>query len=384
VCTVNQLARHADAWDRLALTASEQLPMLSYTWVAAYLEHCLDAHLTWRCLFAYDGHELIGVLPVINRRRVFGARFDTPFDAETRSGHALSAIGREPEVLTAFLDYLAVLEPRYNWIWFHGIRNASRTFHAARAINARTVTVGAAAGRASVIPTRGSLAVYEKGLNTNFRRNLRKAHNRSTRDHEAKFRTFAAPDAASPHLLQQFLDLEAAGWKGAAGTAIKCEPHLLAFYSTLARGLSDRGWLEWHFLEFDGEPAAGIYAVRFGRSLVLPKVAYNEKYARLGPGNLLLYHVIARSYADDGIDEINCLTDMPWHDSWQVEKDEYSDMLITPYRFRPVVVGMAEIELPAAVLHSALATSWLVSLVRKAKAMWRVNGRKTISASQPR
>ncbi len=66
--TVEELAPHANAWDALALAAPEQLPMLSHAWVASFLEHQLQAGQAWRCLFAYAGDDLIGVLPVVRIR----------------------------------------------------------------------------------------------------------------------------------------------------------------------------------------------------------------------------------------------------------------------------------------------------------------------------
>jgi CelD/BcsL family acetyltransferase involved in cellulose biosynthesis len=381
VRTVKELARHADAWDRLALEAPEQHPMLSYAWVATFLEHCLDARSAWRCLFAYDGQDLVGVLPVICTRSIFGARLGAPYDRHTRSGYALLADGREHEVLAAILDSLALLEPRSVSIRFHGIRTGSLTLLATRDVTAHAVTMSAAGGRGSVISTRGSFANYERGLNANFRRNLRKAHNRATRDHDAKFRFYSGPDAAPPRLLQQFLDVEAAGWKGAAGTAIKCKPELVAFYSALAQRLSDRGWLEWHFLEFNGDPVAGHFAIRFGRSLVLPKIGYNEKHGRLGPGNMLFHHVVGRAFADEDIDEINCLTDSPWHANWHVTTEEYSDMLFTPHRLLPLAV----VVLPAVALRRAKDSAWLVKLVREGQALRaRAKDRQPHRRSSPR
>jgi CelD/BcsL family acetyltransferase involved in cellulose biosynthesis len=382
--TVKELGHHADAWDRLALAAPEQLPMLSYAWVTTFLENCIDARCTWRCLFAYEGDHLVGVLPLISTRGIFGTRLNAPFDPQTRSGHALLAAGREREALAAILDSVTSLEPRCISIRFHGIRSGSLTLLANRDTTARTATMPATAGRASVISTRGSFANYEKRLNTNFRRNLRKAHNRCLRDHESRFRVYAGPDVGPPHLLQQFFDVEASGWKGAAGTAIKCNPELVGFYSGLAQRLSDRGWLEWHFLDFDGEPVAGHFAIRFGRSLVLHKIGYDEKYARLGPGNLLFHHIVARAFADEGIDEINCLTDMPWHANWHVTKDEYSDMLLTPPRLLPYVVGKVEVELPAAALRRAKETAWLVKLVRRGRSVLaRADGRQPPRGEAP-
>jgi hypothetical protein len=135
--------------------------------------------------------------------------------------------------------------------------------------------------------------------------------------------------------------------------------------------MSDRGWLEWHFLEFDGKPVAGHMATRFGRSLVLLKIGYDENYSRLGPGNLLFHHIVARAFADDGIDEINCTTDKPWHANWQVVKDDYTDIMLTPPRLWPVVVGKVEVELPAAALRRAKEIDWLWRLARKSERLVR-------------
>ena len=97
----------------------------------------------------------------------------------------------------------------------------------------------------------------------------------------------------------------ASGWKGAAGTAIKCSPTLIEFYRVLARRLADRGWLEWQFLNFDGMPVAAHLAIRFGRSLILPNIGYDEPDARLSPGNLLFRETLTRAFADECLEEVN-------------------------------------------------------------------------------
>jgi CelD/BcsL family acetyltransferase involved in cellulose biosynthesis len=367
--TPEELACHADEWDRLALAAPERHPMLSYAWVATFFEHRIDARSSWLCLFAYDGQYLIGVLPVVRRGRLLGTQLSAPYDEHTRSGHPLLAVGREHEALAALLEALSVAEPRHVSIRFYGIRAGSPTLAAESAIPARVKTLSSIGGRGSVIPTSGSFAGYEDTLNSNFRRNLRKARNRCTKAHETAFHTYSGPDAAAPHLLQQFLEVEAAGWKGAAGTAIKCSADLVAFYTALAHRLSERRWLEWHFLELDGAPAAGHFAIRFGRSLVLPKIGYDEQHARLAPGNMLFHQIAAESFADPDTDEINCLTDMEWHANWHVMTEEYSDMIATPHQLLPSALGILEVELPAAALTRAKDSPWLVKRVRQVKAV---------------
>jgi len=173
---------------------------------------------------------------------------------------------------------------------------------------------------------------------------------------------------AAPDLLQQFLDLEKAGWKGAAGTAIACSRHRADFYTDVTQRMGERGWLEWHFLELDGAPVAAHLAIRFGRSLVLTKIAYDEAYARLGPGNLLFRALAARAFADDGIDEVNCLTNMQWHQNWAMPTVGYHDMVITRNRPLPRLAGLVEVQ-GIGLARRAQATPLGASLVQRAKAV---------------
>lgn len=372
VRTVGELARHADAWDALALAAPERLPMLSYAWVASFLDHQLQPGQAWRCLFAYAGEDLVGVLPVIGvRPGLPGVRLHGTEDAHTRSGYPLLAVDRPRETLSALLDLLDTVQPRWLWLRCSGVREGSPALSTGQLPTARTAAMSAARGDGSIVCTRGNIDEFDTRLHANFRRNLRKARNRSQREHAAVFRFQRGSDAAPVELLDRFLDLEAAGWKGTAGTAITCSPRLVDFYRALTRRLAERGWLEWHFLDLDGAAAGGHLAVRFGRSLSLVKIGYDEKFSRLGPGNLLFHETVGRAFADDDIDEVNCVTDMTWHDNWQLTKAAYSDLLISPRRLLPTAAGAVEVQLPAAIGRRARELPWLVAAVRKAKAVRR-------------
>jgi hypothetical protein len=132
--------------------------------------------------------------------------------------------------------------------------------------------------------------------------------------------------------LARFLALEASGWKGARGTALSADPALIVFYTTLTRRLAARGWLEWHSLVVDGQLIAGHLAVRFGRAMVVTKIAYDEGFARCAPGNLLFDALIERTFAEGELVEINCLTDMPWHRNWRMSQSHYIRLWLFPQR----------------------------------------------------
>jgi CelD/BcsL family acetyltransferase involved in cellulose biosynthesis len=345
--SAEDLAGHAGAWDELALAAPERLPMLSHAWVASVLEHDRP-RAPWRCLFAYEGQRLVGVLPVVRvRRRLPGVRFSGPLAAHlhTYSAYPLLDVACARPALSALLTELAVDEPRFTWLRLGGVRSDAAIMSVEELDQARLATVPAAAWRrsGSLLPLHGSFDDYQDRLSANFRRNLRKARNRCERQHDLSVRFVTGSDAGSREHFDAFLALESSGWKGAAGTAIRCSPRLEEFYWALCRRMSERGWLEWHFLEFDGTPVAGHLAIRFGRSLVLLKIAYDEAQARLGPGNLLFSDTVARAFATDGLSEINCLSDTSWHRNWCMSTVDYSDLVITPSRALPRLVGLVEV-----------------------------------------
>jgi CelD/BcsL family acetyltransferase involved in cellulose biosynthesis len=371
VDALDALAEHAEEWDRLALQAPEQNPMLSHSWVSTFLELQLDEGSTWRCVFAYAGDLLIGVLPVVRTQGLLGTRLHGLRSDDTLSGYALLRASWGDRALSAMLAHLERVEPRYLWLRMRGVYAESTLLSAVPRAHVRGTQLRSR--NLSLVPVRGDFADYEAGLSGNFRRNLRKGLARCERKHAPEFRFITGSDADSTDLFQRFVDIEAAGWKGAAGTALKCQPRVSAFYSTLVQKLARRGWLEWHFLHLDRVPVAAHLAVRFGRSLVLPKIGFDETYSRLGPGNQLFRQMLMRAYASDEIDTVNCLTDMGWHRNWNVAVHERFDVVLAPRRTLPMVASKLQVELPDAAIRHAEATPWLAAPVRRAKVMWHAS-----------
>ena len=339
---LDELEDYADAWDALALVAPEQLPMLSHAWVAAFLETALRPGETWRCLFAFQGDALVGVLPVVRSSHLAGSHLRGPRDSQTAFAHPLLAVSTAQDALRGLMDTLHDLDPGHSWVRFYGVRENSPVPAACRALGDGTVVTSPLRARGSLVPTTTSFETFESELPPNFRRNLRKGRNRARREHSMDAEFIAGPEAGRPKLLQEFLEVESSGWKASAGTAIACSPAQSRFYAALTRRLARRGWLEWQRLSLDGTVAAAHLAVRFGGALVLPKIGFDERFARLGPGNLLFREAAVRAFGDDSIQEINCLSDMSWHRNWQMPQSTYQDLLVRPRGLTSLVSGLRE------------------------------------------
>ena len=83
VMSLDQLGEHAEAWDRLAMASADRLPMLSHAWVSSFLEHRTVDGSPWQCFFAYEGAELVGVLPLVGERGGVLPRMQGPADSHT-------------------------------------------------------------------------------------------------------------------------------------------------------------------------------------------------------------------------------------------------------------------------------------------------------------
>jgi CelD/BcsL family acetyltransferase involved in cellulose biosynthesis len=91
--------------------------------------------------------------------------------------------------------------------------------------------------------------------------------------------------------------LEAAGWKGARGTAMASRPATRRFYAEVAAWAADRGTLRLALLRLDGRPLAGLLGLEESGVHYLLKCAYDPAEAAFSPVKLLLRDAVQRAFA---------------------------------------------------------------------------------------
>lgn len=317
--------------------------MLSHAWVDAYARTLDTGTTELRCALATTGERLLGVLPLVVRKRGilgFGTFCaSTPYDDHTAFGDMLLSEGATSDTFAALLDAgRRELGGGLAEIALRGIAATSATATLGRRPLPGLRGLFDTRGRGSYLPVAAGLwAEHRARLSKNFRQNLRKADNRMREAGLVPSYEWLTGPEADPERLGTFLALESSGWKGRAGSSIAQDPEWLAFYRTLVKNMHQRGWLEWHLMHVGDKPIAAHLAIRMDRSLVLLKIAYDEAHARYSPGTLLFEKLVERAFADADTDEINCLTDMEWHMPWQMQQREYLD-----YRYYPKTpVGLA-------------------------------------------
>jgi CelD/BcsL family acetyltransferase involved in cellulose biosynthesis len=125
---------------------------------------------------------------------------------------------------------------------------------------------------------------------------------------------------------EHFLDVEASGWKGAAGaqTAIKLNPDLRGLYSALIEHFSAIGACEINLLHIGDRCIAGQLCLVVDDTCYLLVLGYDEAYANLSPGVLLCHDMIMRHAASERVRFIDLFGDADWHRDWEPSRQEFS------------------------------------------------------------
>lgn len=121
-------------------------------------------------------------------------------------------------------------------------------------------------------------------------------------DEEGRITIRAAFDGPSARdAFEEFLALEAEGWKGRAGTAILQDGETAAFARGAISALADEGRCRVEIMEIDGAPLAATIELHAGDRAWFWKTAYDERRARYSPGvqmslRLTRHHQLSRRF----------------------------------------------------------------------------------------
>jgi hypothetical protein len=154
-----------------------------------------------------------------------------------------------------------------------------------------------------------------------FRKELRRCHRRLESLEGVRFQTAAGDSADIDSFFQDFLAVEGSGWKGESGvgSAIRLHPKLVSFYRELAAGLDCGDGCEINALRTEGRCIAVEFSMRTGEEYATLKIGYDERYARLSPGQLLCADTLARCCADSRVKRFNQLSDADWLRVWRAD-----------------------------------------------------------------
>ncbi len=140
--------------------------------------------------------------------------------------------------------------------------------------------------RALLAPDADRSHYLEGALSARRHKELRRIGRRLAEAGALMFSVATEPSAVGA-AVDDFLAVEASGWKGRAGTAATADEALRRFLRTAMEGLAADGKVAVNRILLDGGPIAAAIRLRSGRAAWFWKIAYDESFARFSPGVLI-------------------------------------------------------------------------------------------------
>jgi CelD/BcsL family acetyltransferase involved in cellulose biosynthesis len=163
---------------------------------------------------------------------------------------------------------------------------------------------------------------FEKALSSSTRKKLRQHRRRL--EEKGKLESHIYTEAAEVmRAFEDFLTLEASGWKGRTGTALLCDPAEAVLVRSVVASLAQHGDAWVHALSQNGKAIAAQVVLRAGATAFTWKTAYDETLGDYSPGMLLLEDYTAAFLADKSIERVDScsLDDTGFMSAWSERQD---------------------------------------------------------------
>jgi CelD/BcsL family acetyltransferase involved in cellulose biosynthesis len=278
-------------WDALARRACEPNPFAERWCVEAGLE-AFDPRGTARLATLTVNGALAGILPLVRRARY--ERYPFPnlgnwHHANAFCGAPLVAAGHEHAFWRELLAWADQHASVSLFLHLQQMPADGPLYAALRdvcAVERRPAAAVHGIERALLSSELAPQAYFDASMSGKKRKELRRQHSRLAEQGALGFERRGDAQGLD-EWTDAFLALERAGWKGAEGSALACDPATAAFFRQALRGAADHGRLERLGITLDGAPIAMLANFVTPPGAYSFKTAYDERYARFSPGVLL-------------------------------------------------------------------------------------------------
>lgn len=312
ITTLASLGREAAAWDDLSARAGSPHPFFG--------QHVMQAHLAsglassdLRVVVVHGPHRLEAVLPFRRSYDICGLGrsvllpFASPFI--TASAPLVAEGPDRPAILAALVEGLAAASGGRAWRWPLLSVEAAPGRDLLAAMAEAGWELGEVARFARpVLDRRPDHAAFLAGHPHPSRlKDLRRRQRRLAEGGAIGLQTVTQGPALA-RAVEVFLDLEAAGWKGTAGTAMACRTAHAAFARALFRAGGGPVGIRADTLTRDGAPLAVSLALVAGGTAYLLKTTYDEAARAFAPGLVLEAEIVRALHAEGFADRLDSAT----------------------------------------------------------------------------
>ncbi|MEQ8410943.1 MAG: GNAT family N-acetyltransferase [Erythrobacter sp.] len=278
-------------WERLVREASEPNPFFEpFFLVPGLARWGASARVTVKAFFR--GDTLCGLYPVVRAQRYYGyplAHATGWLHANAFCGAPLVARGAEEAFWRALFEHFDRSARRALFLHLPVLPEKGALAVALENVLARQGRARSVARRESRAMLASDLspdAYLEAAMRAKKRKELRRQHNRLAELGALAFERLEGGERLE-QWTREFLELEAAGWKGEAGSALASQADTHGFFADALAGAATAGRLERLALRLDGTPVAMLANFLSSPGAFSFKTAFDESHARFSPGLLL-------------------------------------------------------------------------------------------------
>ncbi|MBV7259510.1 GNAT family N-acetyltransferase [Erythrobacter sp. WH158] len=276
-------------WERLAAQASEPNPFFEPWFLLPSLSAFAGQNSSIAVIAHYTRDTLTGVLPINRSIRYYG--YPVPHIAcwlhdNAFYGAPLVASGCEHAFWEATLEHMDKSAGRALFLHLPLLEQGGVLDRALEAVLAGSERFNAVVLRRERAMLASDLSCEDylaNALSKKHRKELRRQRRRLADEGDLTVERLS-DETDLARWTDQFLALEAAGWKGAAGSALSDDSATGDFFKCALQGAAQAGKLERLTLHLDRSPVAMLASFVTAPGAYSFKTAFNERYAANSPG----------------------------------------------------------------------------------------------------
>lgn len=332
--SLEELAPLAASWD--ALAHARGLPLLQYDWFLAAERHLAEPGSV-RVVYVLDRDGNLNAACALELRRDLSARVSYQILGMARLYEPSGLLYRDHVARNALMRAVAGLD--------HPVVLArlwpdefTATFESRRLrLSRHALLLGKYAAPSQYLELAGDYAQYIEALPAQRRYDLRRAYRRAEAAGTLKCDITLPTAADIDACLDIAFAVEARSWKGRRGCAVLAQPDLREFFSTLLRTQASERRVVVALLYSGVQPIAAQICLLDRSRLWLLKIGYDEHYAKLSPGLILMNEIIKHSYTHGlaGIEFLGSAED--WVEAWRPARRQYPLLALYPYTPKSLV-----------------------------------------------
>ena len=287
----------------------------------------------------YNNDEAQAIIPLkMMTRSILGIRMKVFILAGSPHNfyydYILNNLNQSQEYLSILLDELDNFPDMFwNFIYFPRIYENSNTKYSLNSLTG-IYMFGKKEDQCDFLELKSYPQMLEQ-LSRNSRKILRKRKKRlSELDAVSFYTTNTLPELEDAY--QVFLDVEASGWKGREGSAVKLNNRMNSFFKSLMYSFAQSGECEINLMKHGDKTIAVEFVVMVNDTCYALRIGYDETYGEYSPGNMMTDYCIQRYIKNDFAKYFNFCSDEYNNKRWKPKSISVYDY----YIFKRNIKGM--------------------------------------------